>query len=96
MKELSLETVGAVAALARLRPDPGTLARMQQDLARILHYFSVLEELDLSGVEATCHLQDRDQAMRKDEVRPCLDRQEALKAAPDTDGEHFRVPRVLD
>jgi aspartyl-tRNA(Asn)/glutamyl-tRNA(Gln) amidotransferase subunit C len=34
--------------------------------------------------------------LRADEVRPTLDRDEVLAAAPDAEDGRFRVPRILD
>jgi aspartyl-tRNA(Asn)/glutamyl-tRNA(Gln) amidotransferase subunit C len=36
------------------------------------------------------------QAMRRDEPRPCLPREEALRNAPNTDGVFFKVPKVIE
>jgi aspartyl-tRNA(Asn)/glutamyl-tRNA(Gln) amidotransferase subunit C len=33
---------------------------------------------------------------RPDQPRPGLPREEALQAAPEQDGEYFRVPRVIE
>lgn len=35
-------------------------------------------------------------AWRNDEVRPCLDRDVVMKGAPATDGEFFKVPKVIE
>jgi aspartyl-tRNA(Asn)/glutamyl-tRNA(Gln) amidotransferase subunit C len=35
-------------------------------------------------------------AMRPDETRPCLPREDALRNAPETDGVFFKVPKVIE
>jgi aspartyl-tRNA(Asn)/glutamyl-tRNA(Gln) amidotransferase subunit C len=35
-------------------------------------------------------------ALRPDELQPCLPHQAALANAPDSDGEFFRVPKVIE
>ena len=35
-------------------------------------------------------------ALREDELRPCLPREDALKNAPETDGSFFKVPKVIE
>lgn len=36
------------------------------------------------------------QAMRPDEPRPCMPRDEALQNAPNSDGVFFKVPKVIE
>jgi aspartyl-tRNA(Asn)/glutamyl-tRNA(Gln) amidotransferase subunit C len=36
------------------------------------------------------------QAMRPDEPRPCMPREDALKNAPNSDGVFFKVPKVIE
>jgi aspartyl-tRNA(Asn)/glutamyl-tRNA(Gln) amidotransferase subunit C len=36
------------------------------------------------------------ETLRKDEVRPSLDRAEVMAEAPETDGSFFKVPKVIE
>jgi len=90
------ETVRRVAALARLHIDPSEEARFVRELASILSYVEQLQALDVSGIEPTSQVGAGTQtAMRRDEIKPCEVREEALEQAPDRDGDYFRVPRVV-
>ena len=89
------EVVERVAELARLELDPSQRAELGEQLARIIDFVAQLEEVNISGVAPTKHVTAKDNVARYDVPRPCLPRDEALSAAPDTDNGHFVVPKVL-
>ena len=92
---LDQEELAHVARLARLDMDAADLERMAGELAAILRYAAKLDEVDVSGVPPATHALDLVNALRDDEVRPSLPREEALKNAPAQNGEAFVVPRVI-
>ncbi|MFT5144291.1 MAG: aspartyl-tRNA(Asn)/glutamyl-tRNA(Gln) amidotransferase subunit C [Rhodothermales bacterium] len=92
---VSLEEVRYVAGLARLSFTPEEEKRMASDLSRILQYMNQLEELNTENVPPMEHVLDRVDVFRPDESKTRISRDEALSNAPDTDGEYFRVPRIL-
>ena len=95
MSQPSVEQVRRIARLARLRLEPDEIRRLQADLGRILQAFSALESVDVDGVEPTSHVLDLAGGDRDDRLRPGLDRDRVLGAAPDAADGHFRTPRVL-
>jgi aspartyl-tRNA(Asn)/glutamyl-tRNA(Gln) amidotransferase subunit C len=52
---ITKEEVQHIAQLARLRVDERDVAELQQDLSKILEYFGILQEVDVSGVEPMTH-----------------------------------------
>jgi aspartyl-tRNA(Asn)/glutamyl-tRNA(Gln) amidotransferase subunit C len=94
---LSPGEVARIARLARLALTPDEQQLFSRQLAGILDYVEQLRELDTSGVEPTSHPLAISAALRDDEVRPSLARDEAIRAAPDGDvaAGLFKVPRVL-
>ena len=93
---ISLETVRHVAELARLELTEEELATHAAHLAAIVGYVGRLAPLDVDGVESTAHAMDLRCPFREDEIRPSTQREQILKPAPDQDGEHFIVPRIID
>jgi aspartyl-tRNA(Asn)/glutamyl-tRNA(Gln) amidotransferase subunit C len=88
--------VQKVAALSRLRVDPGEEGRFVKELQSILAYVEQLQALDVSGIEPTSQVGAGAGApLREDRVVPSDVREEALAQAPDRDGDYFRVPRVV-
>jgi aspartyl-tRNA(Asn)/glutamyl-tRNA(Gln) amidotransferase subunit C len=86
------EQVLHVARLARLRLDEEETERMAGELSGILEHVEAMERVDLEGVEPTARVVDADNVLRGDDIAPSLDRDVALRGAPDASQDSFRVP----
>jgi aspartyl-tRNA(Asn)/glutamyl-tRNA(Gln) amidotransferase subunit C len=93
---LAKEEIERLARLARLHLTADEIERFSRELMTIVDYFNQLKAVDTSGVEPLQHRTMTDNSLREDISRPSLPRAEALRNAPDSDGEFFRVPRVID
>ena len=91
------EDVAKIAALANLELEPAEIDLFARQLGDILNYAEEVQLVDTTGVPPTASVLTRHAADRQDEVRPCLDRDEALANAPDgaLDAGFFKVPRVV-
>ena len=91
------DQITAIAALAHLELDADEIDLFARQLGDILAYAEVVQQIDTTGVPPTASVTDGHSADRSDEVGPCLDREEALAAAPDPalDAGFFKVPRVI-
>ena len=98
-----------VADLANLELTPDEQACMLRDLNSILGYVDKLNELDTSNVAPMAQVSEKfgvdasktgterfAYAWRDDVVTPSLDRNEVMKGAPISDGEFFKVPKVIE
>jgi aspartyl-tRNA(Asn)/glutamyl-tRNA(Gln) amidotransferase subunit C len=98
-----------VADLANLELSPEEQTRMVRDLNSILGYVDKLNELDTKDVAPMAQVSERfgvdasktgterfAYAWREDVVVPSLDREEVMKGAPASDGEFFKVPKVIE
>jgi aspartyl-tRNA(Asn)/glutamyl-tRNA(Gln) amidotransferase subunit C len=92
---ISREEVEKVSLLGRLLLCEEELDRMTTQLGQILDYMDLLREVDTDEVEPMAHALDVCDAFRGDEVRPSLDREEALANAPARDKQCYLVPAVL-
>jgi aspartyl-tRNA(Asn)/glutamyl-tRNA(Gln) amidotransferase subunit C len=81
-----------VARLARLILNDEEIAAMQRDLASVLAHIEKIGELDLTEVPPTSHVVELTGALREDEPRACLSREEALAGAPAVSDGGFLVP----
>jgi aspartyl-tRNA(Asn)/glutamyl-tRNA(Gln) amidotransferase subunit C len=99
--------VRRVAELANLELTSDEESRMRRDLNAILDYVAQLGELDTAQVEPMAQVSevlaasgqiapDRLSVLRDDTVRPSLERERVMAAAPDTDAVFFKVPRVIE
>ena len=101
---VTLEEVRRVAELANLELTEEEEPRMQQDLNAILGHIAQLAELDTAGIEPMAQVGnilgagvfDGGETLRKDALRPSVDRRAVMSAAPETDGRFFKVPKVIE
>jgi aspartyl-tRNA(Asn)/glutamyl-tRNA(Gln) amidotransferase subunit C len=91
------EHVSAIAALAHLELEPADLDLFARQLGDILTAAEAVQGVDTTRVPPTASTVTRHASDRRDEVGPCLDRDEALANAPDAalDAGLFKVPRVI-
>jgi len=93
---LSKQEVLKVGTLSRIRLTEAEVEKFGTQLSAILGYVDKLRELDTRNVEPLAHALPIHNVLRPDEPRPSLTPEEALGGAPETAGDFFRVPRVLD
>lgn len=89
------EEVRKVAHLARLNITEAEEAEFTTQLNSILEYFDQLSELDTTDVAPTTRAIETSNITRADKIIPFPDKQELLKAAPEQQGEFFRVPKII-
>lgn len=92
---IDIEEVKKVANLARLQLTPEEEQEFTTQLNSILDYFEQLSELDTDKVTPTSRAINVNNIMRSDELEPFANREEILACAPETDGEFFKVPKIL-
>ncbi len=94
-ERITREDVAHVADLARLSLTDEELELFTVQLAAVLDHAEDVEALDTAGVPATAHPLPLVNVLRDDVVRPSLDREEVLAAAPAVEDHRFRVPPAL-
>ncbi len=83
------EEVRHVAALARIDLEDAEVDRFADQFADILEYFETLDSVP--EVERDVDLAN---VMRPDEERDCLDSEDALRNAPESEDGYFKGPNV--
>ena len=94
MPRVTVETVDHVARLARLSLTDEEKQLFARQLEEILAWAESLQALDTSGVTPMSQPGERN-SLREDEPDGSLDRETALRGAPDPAEGLFRVPRVI-
>ena len=89
------DTVRHYAKLAHLHFSDAELDGMAQQMGTILDYVKKIAELDLKDVPATTQIFGDPALPRTDEPRLGIGNEAALANAPDTEGGHFLVPKVI-
>lgn len=85
-----------VALLARLEIADADVARYARELSAVLEYAEQIGRLELEGVPPLTEVHGEQPARRPDRAVPGLSREDALAAAPATDGTYFLVPPVVE
>jgi aspartyl-tRNA(Asn)/glutamyl-tRNA(Gln) amidotransferase subunit C len=98
--EVALKDVRRVAELAYLELSAEEELRMQRDLSAILDYVTELNELDTSAVAPMAQVAEvlgtHETVLRADTVAASLERAPVMASAPESDGQFFKVPKVIE
>ncbi len=93
---LDADQVRRVAELARLAVDDAELPVYAQELSSILNMVDQLQSAETQGVEPMAHPLNMVQRLRADEVSETPDRDAFQALAPQAEGGHYLVPRVIE
>ena len=94
-EHINEDAVRHIALLSRLECDDEEIRHFSDDLNSILGLAEKLNELDTTDIEPSPHAIRLRNVFREDAVRPSLDNASALANAPETEAEHFKVPRII-
>ena len=93
--KITKDEVLKVAALARLDLEDATIEPFAEQISTILDYVDTLKNVDTEGVTGTSHAISLTNAFREDEPHDHLERDRALKNAPEKEDGTFTVPRII-
>ena len=94
--KITVNEVEKVAKLAKLTLSDPDIERMAADMDAMLAYVATLANLDTEGIVPTAHAVPMANAFRADQLRPSLQRDEVMAAAPKSADGTFRVPKVIE
>jgi aspartyl-tRNA(Asn)/glutamyl-tRNA(Gln) amidotransferase subunit C len=93
--EVNDKLIDELSNLARLEFSATEKEAIRHDLQRMIRFVEKLGELDTTGIEPLLHMSTSTDVLRDDIPRNSISREEALAAAPATDGAYFTVPKVI-
>ncbi|MFZ2198601.1 MAG: Asp-tRNA(Asn)/Glu-tRNA(Gln) amidotransferase subunit GatC [Thermodesulfovibrionales bacterium] len=85
-----------LAQLARLSVSDNEKTLFADQIEGILSYMDKLNELDTSAVEPTSHVISLSNVAREDLLKDSLQRENALRNAPDRTDKFYRVPKIIE
>jgi aspartyl-tRNA(Asn)/glutamyl-tRNA(Gln) amidotransferase subunit C len=91
--EIDIEHVAKLARLALTKDERAALAAQ---LGQILEHAARVGEVAAADVPPTASPIPRVNVLRDDVAEPSLPLDEALRNAPERDGDRFRVPRIAE
>lgn len=92
---ITREQVQHIAKLARIQLKEEEIQKFQTDLAAVLDYFNVLNEVDVQGVEPMTHSVVLKNVKRKDEPRRSKVEVELIEMAPASQDGFLKVKSIL-
>ena len=93
---ISDETIEYVGILAKLELSDEEKEAAKNDMARMLDYIDMLNELDTTGVEPMSHIFPVENVMREDVVTNGDGIEETLANAPERHDTAFVVPKTVE
>ena len=93
--EVNDTLVDKLANLARLQFDNTEKSAIKNDLQRMIQFVEKLNGLDTTGVSPLLHMSDNINALREDEIKGSISREDGLKNAAKNDSQFFKVPKVI-
>ena len=87
--------IDKLSKLAMLQFNDEEREEIKSDLEKMIGFVDKLKELDTTGVTPLLHMSANVDVLREDIPGNMLDREEALKNAPEHDGVFFKVPKVI-
>ncbi len=93
--EVNDTLVDKLANLARIQFDNTEKSAIKNDLQRMIQFVEKLNGLDTTGVSPLLHMSDNINALREDEIKGSISREDGLKNAAKKDSQFFKVPKVI-
>ena len=94
--EIDEKTVKHTAHLARIELDGKELEKLSKQLHDILDFIDKLKKANVEGIAPTSHILPLSNILRGDSLKSSLTVDEALKNAPNRQGNFFVVPKVIE
>lgn len=93
--EVTDDMIKNLADLSRLTFNPHEREDIKKDLQQMISFVDKLNEVDTRNVEPLLHMTEAVNIYREDIVQGSMEKTEALKNAPLTDNNYFKVPKVI-
>lgn len=93
---LNREQVEKVASLSRLQLEPQEIEKFASQLGAVIDYMEILNSVDTSEVEPMIYAVPLTNVYREDVNKPSLEHGAAMQNAPESDGDYFVAPTVVE
>ncbi|MBC8452219.1 MAG: Asp-tRNA(Asn)/Glu-tRNA(Gln) amidotransferase subunit GatC [Spirochaetes bacterium] len=93
---MDIEELRTTASLAMVELHDDEVERLSESVTDMLNYFSVMQKVDITGLEPTTHALAEFSTVREDSavINP-VPSENLVARAPENDGNHIIIPNVL-
>ena len=95
-KKIDETLVRKVAKLSRLDLSDAEVSEFTRQLSDILEYVEKMNQLNTETVHPLAHCLPLSNCFREDVVKESLGTEKVLANAPESDGDFFKVPKILE
>ena len=81
--------------LSQVEVAPHEKESLREDLEKMVSFVEQLQQVDTTGIPPLQHMSGEARALRADEVRGMVSREQALQNAPAAAPNFFTVPKVI-
>ena len=92
---VSEDEVRYIASLAKLSFSDKERTVLAKEMESVLEYMRILNSVNTESVAPMVRVSDSQEPLRKDLAKSTITSDEALRNAPDVQGDYFRVPKVI-
>ena len=93
---ITRQDVEQIATLAKLHLSPSETEQVSVSLNQVLALVDRIQAADVDAVRPMRHPRDACQALRADSVTESSCKAELMQLAPETDGDYYLVPKVVE
>ena len=90
------DEVKHIAQLAKLYFDDAQLETMRKEMETLVDFAQALSRLDTQNLSPLSHIQENENVFDEDVLDDSHDLKALLANAPETSGDYFVVPKVVD
>jgi aspartyl-tRNA(Asn)/glutamyl-tRNA(Gln) amidotransferase subunit C len=94
--KVTIKDVEHIAQLAQLEFTESEKEKFTHQMNQILDYVAQMNTLDTSNIEPLSHVLELENVFRSDEMKQGISTEEALKNAPSSTEQFFKVPKVIN
>jgi aspartyl-tRNA(Asn)/glutamyl-tRNA(Gln) amidotransferase subunit C len=94
--EVTPQIFDHIAKLAKLKYNDSEKEKLRAEMQQMVTFVEKLNEVDTTGVTPLTHINNAAQQPRQDVALNGASKTEALLNAPQTDGNYFIVPKVVE
>lgn len=95
MSKIDLKTISKLESLSMLKMSSSEKEELLEDLNNLVGMIDKLSEVNTEGIAPLKHINNHEQELRNDIIKPSLDRDKVLNNAPHRSGNFFTVPKVI-
>ena len=93
-KRINKEDIAHIANLSEIEYSKDEIDEITVQLDKIIDHVAKISEVDTSKVSPTSHVLNISNVLREDNPRQSIEHKEALKNAPESSDDGFKIPKI--